>query len=61
MNICICCHNKLLRHLSHNRVSWFCPNCHQEMPNLDILLLQNQQKLQKNNQIKKFNLALKTQ
>lgn len=35
MNNCICCRDGLLRHLSHNRLYWFCPTCHQEMPNID--------------------------
>ena len=35
MNECICCHNRMLRHLNHRRMYWFCPTCHQEMPNID--------------------------
>ena len=35
MNECICCHNRLIRHLNHRRMYWFCPTCHQEMPNID--------------------------
>ena len=38
MNSCICCHGRLLRHLSHHRAYWFCPTCHQPMPNLDELV-----------------------
>ncbi|HEY9772046.1 MAG TPA: hypothetical protein V6C71_26675 [Coleofasciculaceae cyanobacterium] len=37
MNICICCHDHLLRHINHHRVYWFCPSCHQEMPNIEEL------------------------
>lgn len=32
MNKCLCCQDRLLRHLSHHRSYWFCPSCHQEMP-----------------------------
>ena len=39
MNNCICCHDHLLRHINHHRVYWFCPSCHQEMPNLDKYML----------------------
>jgi len=35
MNECICCRDRLIRHLSHRRMYWFCPSCHQEMPNID--------------------------
>ncbi len=37
MNTCLCCQDKLLRHLSHHRSYWFCPTCHQEMPNVPSL------------------------
>ena len=39
MNNCICCHDHLLRHINHHRVYWFCPSCHQEMPNIDKSML----------------------
>ena len=39
MNNCICCHDNLLRHINHHRVYWFCPSCHQEMPNIDKHML----------------------
>ena len=35
MNQCICCSDRLLRHLSHRRMYWFCPTCHQEMPSVN--------------------------
>ena len=35
MNECICCRDRLIRHLNHRRMYWFCPTCHQEMPNID--------------------------
>ena len=31
MKECICCSDRLIKHLSHNRMYWFCPSCHQEM------------------------------
>ena len=40
MNNCICCQDRLLKHMSHHRVYWFCPTCHQEMPNIDKLMLE---------------------
>ncbi|MEO1208977.1 MAG: hypothetical protein AAFX78_05475 [Cyanobacteria bacterium J06638_20] len=36
MNICPCCSETLLRHVRHNKVYWFCPHCHQEMPNFSL-------------------------
>ena len=35
MNECICCRDRLIKHLSHRRTYWFCPTCYQEMPNID--------------------------
>jgi phage FluMu protein Com len=35
MNDCLCCSDQLLRHISHNRIYWFCPRCRQEMPVAD--------------------------
>jgi len=32
MSHCLCCHNTLLRHIRQSQVYWYCPNCHQEMP-----------------------------
>ena len=37
MNECICCSNKLIRHLESKRIFWFCPSCHQEMPNISFI------------------------
>ncbi|WP_036487549.1 hypothetical protein [Myxosarcina sp. GI1] len=39
MNKCLCCQDKLLRHLSHQRSYWFCPTCHQEMPSVRSMVL----------------------
>lgn len=33
-SICPCCSELLLRHARQGRIYWFCPHCHQEMPNL---------------------------
>lgn len=57
MNNCICCHHRLLRHLNHNRVYWFCPHCHQEMPNVDSIYLKNTTRLQKV-KFKKYDLII---
>ena len=35
MNECICCRDRLIRHIAHRRMYWFCPSCYQEMPNLN--------------------------
>ncbi|AFZ59570.1 hypothetical protein H6G54_13875 [Anabaena cylindrica FACHB-243] len=32
MSNCICCSNKLLRHIRNHQVVLFCRNCWQEMP-----------------------------
>ena len=37
MNICICCHTQLLRHLNRVKSYYFCPNCYQEMPTILIV------------------------
>ncbi|MEM9945986.1 MAG: hypothetical protein AAF810_07965 [Cyanobacteria bacterium P01_D01_bin.36] len=29
---CGLCDTRLLRHLRHKQLCWFCPNCRQEMP-----------------------------
>ena len=39
--LCPVCSNILLRHFCHNRILWFCLRCHQEMPNLELVRLQN--------------------
>ena len=36
MVVCLCCHHLLLRCVRHRDVYWFCPNCWQEMPNIEI-------------------------
>ncbi|MBD1846854.1 hypothetical protein H6F89_26290 [Cyanobacteria bacterium FACHB-63] len=37
---CPCCSEKLLRHVRHGKVYWFCTHCWQEMPNLEALVYQ---------------------
>lgn len=37
MNICPCCSGKLLRHVRHGNVYWFCRHCWQEMPECSAL------------------------
>lgn len=41
MSYCICCHHSLLRHIRHSDVYWFCPNCWQEMPDLNTTMNQD--------------------
>ena len=36
MNECICCRDRLIRHLNHRKMYWFCPSCRQEMPNFNL-------------------------
>ena len=36
-HLCPCCSQPLLRHISCQRVYWFCSQCHQEMPDLENL------------------------
>jgi ribosomal protein L37AE/L43A len=38
MNTCPCCSEPLLRHARHGEIYWYCPHCHQEMPNLNAAL-----------------------
>lgn len=41
MNLCPCCSDRLLRHVRHNNIYWFCSRCHQEMPVLESSGLDN--------------------
>ncbi len=34
MNSCPICSGKILRHINQNQIYWYCPNCHQTVPNL---------------------------
>lgn len=36
MNVCICCHHSLLRHIGRGDVYWYCSQCHQAMPAIEI-------------------------
>ena len=36
MNQCLCCRDRLIKHLNQTRMYWFCPSCYQEMPNVDV-------------------------
>ncbi|MBE9044269.1 hypothetical protein IQ255_07620 [Pleurocapsales cyanobacterium LEGE 10410] len=47
MNSCICCHSRLLKHLNHHRAYWFCPTCHQEMPNINTLTANSRVQMRK--------------
>lgn len=33
MNECPCCAHRMLRHVRHREIYWFCSSCWQEMPN----------------------------
>ncbi|HBL14973.1 MAG TPA: hypothetical protein DD379_26980 [Cyanobacteria bacterium UBA11162] len=37
MNSCPCCSSRLLRHIRHHSIYWYCPRCRQEMPVLDVV------------------------
>ncbi|MBR8831632.1 MAG: hypothetical protein N5P05_001071 [Chroococcopsis gigantea SAG 12.99] len=39
MNTCPICSGPTLRHISHNRIYWYCTRCHEEVPNLLQCLL----------------------
>lgn len=52
MNERICYHGKLIKHIASQRMYWFCPSCHQEMPSIDSLILNSQ-----TNNFKNFNKA----
>jgi hypothetical protein len=47
MNTCVCCSGKLLCHIRHNSIYWFCLRCREEMPILGIGNEELPQKLQK--------------
>jgi len=36
MATCPCCTDTLLRHVRGAGIYWFCPHCHQEMPNFSL-------------------------
>ncbi len=40
MGHCLCCTGKLLRHIRHQDVYWYCPNCRQSMPDTRGLLVE---------------------
>lgn len=46
MTTCPCCSAKLLRHVREVGVYWFCPDCHQEMPNVILMTIALQSKSQ---------------
>lgn len=47
MNTCVCCSGKLLCHIRHNSIYWFCSHCREEMPILGIGNEELPKKLQK--------------
>jgi ribosomal protein L37AE/L43A len=36
MITCPCCSAKVLRHIRHGSIYWFCPHCWQEVPDLEL-------------------------
>ncbi|BAZ10028.1 hypothetical protein NIES4071_18420 [Calothrix sp. NIES-4071] len=34
MATCPCCSHRMIRHVRHRQVSWFCRSCWQDMPNI---------------------------
>lgn len=42
MKNCPCCKDILLRYIYRSKMTWFCPSCRQQMPNLDWVLQSNQ-------------------
>jgi hypothetical protein len=47
MNKCLCCNDRLIKHLDRIKMYWFCPSCHQEMPNLDLIKIHFSKKITK--------------
>lgn len=39
MNDCPCCSHLLLKHWKQGKTYWYCANCRQEMPNLNLVNL----------------------
>ncbi|ACK65231.1 hypothetical protein PCC8801_1163 [Rippkaea orientalis PCC 8801] len=35
MNYCPICSGKILRHINQNEIYWYCPCCHETVPNLN--------------------------
>lgn len=52
---CPCCSENLLHHLNSSRDYWYCPNCREEMPNLDAI---KSNKLHHQNQIVSLSIGL---
>ena len=44
MNQCLCCGDRLIKHLNHTRMYWVCLS-HQEMPNVEATRTHHQKKL----------------
>lgn len=45
LTVCPCCSSPMLHHIGNHREYWFCRNCWQEMPDLEVVLHQNPQKI----------------
>lgn len=40
---CPCCAQPMVNHVHRSRVYWFCPHCHQEMPDLVNVMMTKRQ------------------
>lgn len=40
--LCPCCSNKLMHHISRHRDYWFCRGCWQEMPLINIEIIEEE-------------------
>jgi ribosomal protein L37AE/L43A len=39
--VCPCCSSKLIHHISNHRDYWFCRSCWQEMPAIEMEIVNN--------------------
>ncbi len=49
--VCPCCSNKLIHHISNHRDYWFCRRCWQEMPRINLNMIQSKADLESNQNI----------
>ncbi|WP_172582042.1 hypothetical protein [cyanobacterium endosymbiont of Rhopalodia gibberula] len=39
MNNCPICSSQILRHINHHQIYWYCPHCHEKVPNFTRVLV----------------------
>ncbi|XHU96672.1 MAG: hypothetical protein ACQZ3N_04915 [cyanobacterium endosymbiont of Rhopalodia yunnanensis] len=39
MDNCPICSSKILRHINHHKIYWYCPHCHEKVPNFTRVLV----------------------